>query len=281
MARQSDARVFSPLSVADAIQSLARNPDALVFAGGTSIFRHVPGILLPLSGTIIPIGRIQELKQVNRTERYLDVGACLTASSLCALGPRIAPRILMEAASSIARTPVRCLATIGGNLCVDDRRMDLHAVLAALDAQAEFRGEGQSRWMPLHRIPLKREDPRTGGPEILTRVRIPLETWNAALFRKLGPRDFPDPSTYAFVFLARTARGIVSDIRVLLSGKSVLRRRDIESGLAGKTLPLDRDDVDGIVDAYRKAASEDVVIPELRIAQFLSLLRNALLSLYL
>jgi CO/xanthine dehydrogenase FAD-binding subunit len=281
MARQSDARVFSPLSVADAIQSLARNPDALVFAGGTAIFREVPGILLPLNGTIIPIGRIQELKQVNRTERYLDIGACLTAASLFALGPRIAPRILIEAASSIARTPVRCLATVGGNLCVDDRRMDLHAVLSALDAQAEFRGDGQARWLPLPRIALGREDPRPQGPEILTRVRVPLETWNAAIFRKLGLRDFPDTSTYAFVFLARTTRGIISDVRVLLSGKSALRRRDIESGLAGKTLPLDRNDVDGVVDAYRKAASEDVVLPELRIAQFLSLLRSALLSLYI
>ncbi len=279
MARPSDARVFSPQSVQDAVSALARNPDASIVAGGTAIAREAPGILLPYSGGLVHIARIHELRQVNRTERYLDAGACLAVSSLVALGPRIVPPALLAAASSLARAPVRCLATVGGNLCVKDRRMDLHGVLSCMDAQAELRGQGPARWIPVSRLPVADEDLRSRGPELLTRVRIPLDAWNVSVFRKLGSRDVPDTSTFTYVFLARAARGTVSELRVAFSGKSVLRRRDIESGIAGKSLPLDRDEVDAIVSSYKRAASDDAVIPKLRLAQFLSLLRNSLLSL--
>jgi CO/xanthine dehydrogenase FAD-binding subunit len=279
MAPPSDAWVYSPRSLAEALDAYARNPGALVIAGGTALFRRVASCRLPSSGPVIPLSGIDELRQVNRTERYLDLGACLSLADLIGLGPRIVPAILLEAAGKVGRAPIRSLATIGGNLCVRERRMDLHPVLSCLDAQAELRCASGSRWVPAARLPLAEADSSAPRAELLVRVRVPLENWNVAFFAKLGGKDAPDVDDFAFVFLAKAARGILSDARVCLSGQSVLRRRDLESGLSGKNLPLARTEVDSALEAYAESARGDVVIPSLRRAQFISLLRGALRSL--
>jgi CO/xanthine dehydrogenase FAD-binding subunit len=290
MARPSDVRVFSPSNLQDALSALARNPDATVFAGGTSLLCRSPGTRLPLSGAVIPIAHLEELKLVHRTERYLDLGACVTLASLLELGERIVPDILIQAASGVARAPVQNLATIGGNVASAERRMDLHPVLTCLDAQAELRRENAARWLPVSQLPVQDQDQRPGsgaqgpqtrgkGPEIICRVRVPLDSWNISIYKKIGSPGIPDVSTFSFVFLARAARGFLSDMRVCLSGKTSLRRRDIEAGLAGKRLPLSASDAAAIVAAYGKACAEEMVIPSLRRIQFLSLLERALSGL--
>ena len=290
MARPSDVRVFSPSSLADALAAHADNPDALVFAGGTSLLFRASGTRLPLSGAVIPISHLEELKVVHRTERYLDLGACVTMASLIELGERIVPGIVIRAAAGIARLPVRNLATIGGNLACAERRMDLHPVMTCLDAQAELRRENASRWVPVAQLQLQDQASRSGalargapasrkGPEMICRIRIPLDAWNIAIYRKIGASGIPDVSTFSFVFLAKAARGLLSDLRVCLSGKTALRRRDIEASQLGKRLPLSASDAAAIVAAYGKASAEEMVIPSLRRIQFLSILERSLAEL--
>jgi len=277
MASSPEARVFSPANLQDALYIHAHNPDALLYAGGTEILMDSYGETPNLSGTIISLGSVQELKLVNRTERYLDLGAGMTIAEIVELGDRIVPACLIDAAAAVARPGIRNLATLGGNVASKRRRMDLFPVLACLDAQAELRKENSARWLPVSKLFAEgtAEKP-LGADEIICRFRLPLDSWDLAFRKKVGNRDTPDDTTYVFLFLAKTSRSVISDIRVAFSGHSFFRDRIIESGIIGKPLPLSRADAQSIRSQYADAMREALHIPSARRTQFLSMLEWAL-----
>lgn len=279
MTSSPEARIFSPAGLQDALSVLARNPDARLFSGGTEILMDSFGEPPNLSGTIISLSGIPELKTANRSERYLDLGAGMTISELVELGDRIVPPCVIEAARGISRPSVRNLATIGGNISSRKRRMDLYPVFVCLDAQAELRRENASRWLPVSKLFAPAPDKPMQKDEILCRIRLPLDTWDIAFLRKVGNRDIPDETTYTFAFLAKAGRGVISDIRIVFSGHSFFRQRPIESGIIGKSLPLGKEDADAILAQYTSASAEALLIPSARRTQFLCMLEWALAQL--
>lgn len=277
MASSPEARVFSPTNLQDALYIHAHNPDGLLYSGGTEILMDSYGETPELSGTVISLSSVPELKLVNRTERYLDLGAGLTVAEVVELGDRIVPACLIDAAASVARPGLRNLATIGGNIASKRRRMDLFPVMACLDAQAELRKENSARWLPVSKLFAQGPSEKPlAEDEIICRFRLPLDTWDLSLRRKVGNRDMPDDTTYVFLFLAKTSRAVISDIRVAYSGHSFFRDRIIESGIIGKPLPLSRTDAQSILAQYSEAMRETLLIPSARRAQFLAMLEWAL-----
>lgn len=276
MPSSPEARIFSPATLQDALSIHAHNPDALLYSGGTGILMNSFGETPDLSGAVISLSSIPELKVVNRSERYLDLGAGLTIAELIELGDRIVPSSALETARAIARPSIRNVATLGGNLASKERRMDLFPALVCLDAQAELRKENQARWLPVSKLFARAPDKPLQADEILCRVRIPLDIWDISIQKKVGNRDIPDDTTYNFVFLAKTSRAVVSDIRVAFSGHSFFRQRSIESGIIGKPLPLGKEDARAVLGLYAAAIGEALLIPTARRAQFLCMLEWAL-----
>jgi CO/xanthine dehydrogenase FAD-binding subunit len=154
--------------------------------------------------------------------------------------------------------------------------MTLFPICAALDAQAELRTESASRWVPVSR--LWNDKAFSLEPfEILTRIRFPLDSWDVEIARNVGNPQYPDDSSFMYVFLARANRGILGDFRLLFSGLQFFRRRDIEGSLIGKRLPLSAVDRSDILQMYREALALDALfLPTLRQAQCLRLLTNDL-----
>ncbi len=272
----AEASIFSPKNLADALAFYARNPASLLFAGGTSIMADSLQAIPSLSGNLICLSHIPELKQVNRTERFVDLGATLTISQMIDLGERILPRSVIDTALGIAHPSIRNLATLGGNLANSRRRMDLFAILACMDAQVELKQGSGSRWLPVSRLFGDGASSGLAQSEILCRVRIPTESWDLSLCSKLGANGVPDEGSYTFVFMARIPRTGVADIRIAFSGHSYFRRRDLENGIIGKTLPFKRDFIDNVIQDYKMAMRENIFIPSVRRTQFLSMLEWAI-----
>ncbi len=271
-----DARIFSPSNLLDVLSIHAHNPDAVLYAGGTGILLDSHAERPSLSGTLISLSGVPELKLMNRTERYLDLGACMTVAEIADLGDRIVPSCLIEAAAAVARPGIRNLATLGGNIAYRKRRMDLFPLLACMDAQAELRKENSARWLPVAKLFAASAEKPLGEDEVICRVRLPLDSWDVAFRKKLGNRDIPDETTYVFLFLAKTSRAVVSDLRVAFSGHSYFRDRVIESGVIGKALPFSRSDSRAILELYSEAMGEAILIPSARRSQFLSMLEWSL-----
>ncbi|MDR1787063.1 MAG: FAD binding domain-containing protein [Treponema sp.] len=231
-------QVFSPSTYTELFGAWERFPAAALYAGGSALLHNQGGIVPRLPQTIITLDKIEDLRRISRTERYLEVGAAVTLNEILALG-KVTPDILVRCIDSLIAPPLWNVVTLGGGLCIDGGLpADLAVPLAALESLYELRGQGGVRWVAASRFAgLSPDAPR----ELLTRVRIPIEQWDYSLAAKLAPAGAAAPGGLA-VFLARAQKDTLVDLRILYGCKSIIRDKNSESELTGKHLPLDRRD---------------------------------------
>jgi 4-hydroxybenzoyl-CoA reductase subunit beta len=123
MMRLPRFQYVAPASLAEAARALAdAGPSAMVLAGGTDLFpnmkrrQQTPGTVIGLRGIAALRARTAE------PGRGISLGA-LTRLSAIEHDPAIAAAwpALARAASLVATPPIRNMATLGGNLCLDTR----------------------------------------------------------------------------------------------------------------------------------------------------------------
>jgi CO/xanthine dehydrogenase FAD-binding subunit len=250
-------QVFFPVTSQELFTAWTRYPDAVPFAGGTGIIWGQNKSVLSLPANILSLDRLEELRHITRTERYIEIGAMVTINEILNMG-KIVPEAFTQALRSIAAPQVRNLATIGGNICFSTVRLDASAPLIALDARYELRTASQVRWISASRFSSLPGPLALNSQELLTRIRIPLEPWNYSLYKKFtdpyaeykGDGVFPASpaaSCGAIVFIVRIRKNILTDIRVVFAGETIVQDRNSEVFLSGKQLPLNREDADHFV----------------------------------
>jgi CO/xanthine dehydrogenase FAD-binding subunit len=242
-------QVFFPGSFLELFTVWNRFPDAVPFAGGTEIIRNQGTASLALPKTILSLDKIEELGRITRTERYLEIGAMVKLSEISRMG-KIVPEAFTRCIEGIANPQLRSLATIGGNICVKDRRLDTSAPLVALDAVYELRNAQSARWISASRFSSPPGPPAIGGQELLTRIRIPLEQWNYSAQRKFGGRN-SGKSGGVMVFILKNQKTTLTGLRLVFAGEGILREKNAEAFLAGKRLPLGRKDAADFAEQWR------------------------------
>jgi CO/xanthine dehydrogenase FAD-binding subunit len=229
-------QVFFPVSYQELFGNWTRFPDAVPYAGGSSIISRQGNNLLTLPAVILCLDKLEELHSITRTEHHLEIGAMVTLNRLIRLG-KIVPEILVTCLKNIAGVQLRNIATIGGNICCKGRLYDLSAALTALDAQYELRNANTTRWVSAARFH-SNDETALEKQELLTRVRLPLHTWDYSIYKKFFPEDIYNSE--ALVFLARAQKSILTEIRVVYKTNTILRNKNSEDLLNGKFLPLNR-----------------------------------------
>ncbi|MDR1637530.1 MAG: FAD binding domain-containing protein [Treponema sp.] len=242
-------QVFFPGSFPELFTVWTRFPDAVPFAGGTEIIRNQGTAQLTLPQTILSLDKIDELGRITRTERYLEIGAMVKLNEITRMG-KIVPEALTRCIEGIAGPQLRNLATMGGNLCVKNRRLDISAPLAALDAVYELRNAQSARWISASRFSSPPGPPAIGPQELLTRIRIPLEQWSYTARRKFGSRN-SGKNDGVMVFILKNQKTTLTDIRLVFAGEGILRDKNAEALLIGKRLPLNRRDAADFVEQWR------------------------------
>ncbi len=233
-----------------------QHPDALLWAGGTALMRQKNPESF-FSRDIIQLSKISELKKVRRTERYLEIGACVPIKKVLNVGQHVLPFALSEALKSIAPPHIRNRATLGGNLCCRSRRLNTFSVLLLMDTTLEIRRSGKSRWVDLNRLFTRRDKDKILDTEVVTRIRIPLAPWDVQYFTAVGD-PFHDPlNAISFSLLMETHKGHISQIRFAVGniGQTILRSTDFESYLSEKKVRLRLKEIDTAV-TYFKTAME-------------------------
>ena len=240
MAGPDTSQIYTPRSIGSMLERLKGNPGSLVFAGGTYIMTKHKSKYPGLAKNIIHISDIEELTRINRTERYIEIGACASINSILNIGSNVLPEVLYHALRHIATPTIRNLATLGGNICAPDRRLSSFPVLVLLDTRIELRRAGASRWIPINKFIGPEGNLTLQSGEVVTRIRIPLASWNLQVYRRPTPRPITADNNISFCGLADIQKGLVSDIRFAIGsmGKSLIRYREIEAELVGKKLPL-------------------------------------------
>jgi len=247
------SKVFFPTGLQELFSSWYSNPDAVLCAGGTEHIRNPNNRNSNLTRSIISLDKMEELRKISRTERYLEIGSMVKLSQIINLG-KIVPEVLIHCLENIANPQLRSQATIGGNICNPFIKPDTSAPMIALDAQYELRSAQSARWVSASRFSTQPGPLSLGSQECLTRIRVPLEPWTFTWYRKFNFSLSSKPGGCILLIL-RNQKDILTDIRVLYSSQTILREKNGESMLIGKHLPLDHRDAFAFVDAWKNYLS--------------------------
>ncbi len=245
--------VYFPDTLGELLLLARREPDALIYSGGTFILNQRVGRFADLPPAVISLQDVEELKRVSRSERYLEIGAALPIRDILALGRSNVPECLYSALRMIGPSAVASLATLGGNIAVPGRVLTSVPVLSLLDARVELRRQGASRWLAVSRVHRPNGNLELAESEVITRVRIPLQPWSIEVFRRFGSELAPESEPLSFCGLARTSNRIIEEIRIIGSAglPAPLRDRDVESELVGRRIPLAERDISTAVEVYQ------------------------------
>ena len=223
-----------PAGLAEALELLARHPDAVVVAGSTDwgVDVNLRGARTPL---VIGIDGLPELRTITRTAEHLELGAGLP---LADLGHELGGDVpLLEAVLPLFASPlIRNGATIGGNLATGSPIGDLAPALLALDAAVVLAGPDGSRVVPLERYFTGYRRSVRRPDELIRAVRVPLPLSEVTGFHKVAKRRFDDISSVAVGIALSVEDGAVARARIGVGGIAAtpLRATATEAALAGR-----------------------------------------------
>jgi xanthine dehydrogenase FAD-binding subunit len=247
------SEIYVPKTLQEALDILEANAEIKVLAGASEIVGSQNERLISFPESIISIAKLRELRKTQRTEQFLEVGACTTLTGLMGLPKGTLPAPLREVIGCIGNLGVRNIGTIGGNLCSRHHFMDLWPFLACMDAQIEIKSSTLARWASVYHLADESGLPFLPPKTLLTKVRIPLVFYNFIFYKKIGPLGLPSSSNALFVCLASIKHGKVDAFKLIFSGAKAFRLKDLEMMLLGRRLDTPVKEVQGILQTYRHA----------------------------
>ncbi len=257
------SHVLVPTTLEELWTFMAENPDAMIYAGGTDLLVKIRSCAVT-TDCLICMERLNELKGVRVEAGEIIIGALTTHREM--LDSPIVQRdlpLLYNALKNLGSPPIRNMGTLGGNIVTASPAGDTLPPLYISNAHLEIRSRNSSRRVPIESFILGpgRVDMRPG--EILSQVVINKNTrFMVHHYEKVGRRSALACSVVSMAALMNISEdNTISEIRLAWGsvGPTVMRFRDIETFLVGRTLT-----VRGIEDAIRKVQQSVMPIDDVR-----------------
>jgi len=225
-------------SLRDAIEQLARQPDAKLLAGGHSL---LPAMKLRLASppALIDLSGVNELRGIRRQGDTIMIGAMTTHREIeRSKELKDACPLLPEVAGLIGDPLVRNRGTIGGSLAHADPAADFPAAILALGATLDAEGANGPRTIAADDFFQGLFTTALQPHDILTTISVPVtKRGTGTAYEK-----FPHPaSRYAIVGVAAVvtvADGTCRTARVAVTGAGThaMRLPELEAALVGAAL---------------------------------------------
>ncbi len=242
--------VYTPKTLTEMINTKAKNPDAVIFGGGTYLMSR-DGFYPDIKPRdIILTSHVAELSRVYHSDKYVDVGCAVTLETLLGTGSYIISRPLDNALRSLASSSIRAQMTLGGALCTDTIRFSLPCYLSAIGAEVEvrfFASRGRSgrvrtssRWLSVPKLYGDNGEYALSANAILTRLRIPSQEGLKQFYKTIGSPMHESTSSVIFALTFNDSKGVITDasLRVALPVAGFFSSTDFDSTLSGITLPM-------------------------------------------
>lgn len=227
-------RFARPHSLAEALDIVAGGGWRLL-AGGTDLFPATQR--RQLSGPVLDITAIEELRGVEKRSGGYRIGACTPWRALIAAPFPPAFDALKAAARVVGGRQIQASGTIGGNLCNASPAADGAPPLLALDASVELASaDNGMRRLALQDFILGPRRTALAEDEILTAVTIPeAALGGASAFEKLGARAHLVISIAMAAARLTLADGRIASAAVAIGACSpaAVRLRAVEMALEG------------------------------------------------
>ena len=238
---ESDDRLHvcaSPSNLNEALEFLAKHPDATIVAGATDVgVRINKSVTVPAK--ILDLNRVAELDGVAATGGELVLGARASWTAL----EKVCEELIPEFHKIIAvfgAPQIRHVGTIGGNIANASPIADSLPFLYVMEAVLELRSVKGSRDVNINDFykGYKKLDLRPG--ELISRVRVPLPAEDELLrLYKVSRRRDLDIASFTAAIRVRLDGNVISEAAVAFGavGPTVIRARQTEEFLRGR--PLD------------------------------------------
>ena len=270
--------VYLPGSLPAVFDVLSREPDAVLYAGGTDVFvKSPPG--KENGRALVCLEKVDEFKGVSDLGGEVRIGACTAHSELIAsrlIGEHFP--LLARAARHIGAPAVRNMGTIGGNICTASPAGDTLPPLYIYDAVVELYNGSRARRLPLGRFITGPGQTMLAGGEVLAAVYLRKgHGFTFCHFEKVGQRRAMAISVASFAFAAafsedgsagrvRCAFGSVAPTVLTMDGVDrCLTGRRIDEGALRHAAALVREGVSPISDVraskeYRTMVAGNLVM---------------------
>ncbi len=260
--QKNNQSVFIANNLADILYHLKSVKQLQILAGCTAVDR--------IEDKAVTVAPIEELKFYEKRERYMDLGASITLTQLLDFGRQNIPTVLYDAAQTVGTQAIRNIATLGGNICAKGTKHTLYAPLLALDARLEFKTSFETMYINFSNF---KEIPEG---HVLTKIRVPLNDWEIAIFRRIGPTNRITPLSASYAFLVSTQNNVIVSVKVAFAGIITFHSQEMENKIIGSRLPLSQKTISELIktadDLYDKIENIQVS-PLILKSQFLNLLR--------
>lgn len=237
----STMTVLTPRTPAEAVRALARDPQALAFAGGTDLM--VGWNMGLLNGrTVVDLSRLSAWKKIAARKSSLRIGALATHADI-ARHPLVRKHfpLLAAACAEVGAAQIQNRGTIGGNLANASPAGDTFPPLSVYAALVHLVGPGGARVLPVDQLfaGVKKTHLKPGELIEAVELRVPAAPPSRALWRKVGTRAAQAISKTMFAGLLWTRKdGTVTEARLAFGSlaPTVRRLRAAESFLHGRRL---------------------------------------------
>lgn len=241
----------------DETLSQLNREDCTIIAGGTDVMvlhKSRRGVPPKFEKPIVFIDHLSELKKVYQTNKDLHIGACCTYTEL--LEHPLIPTPIKSAIKTIAAPAIRNRGTLGGNICNASPAGDMLPLLYVYNAKVLLRSVNDDRFVEISDFIQGPRRIQRLHNEIVTEIILPsvLEEGTHVFLEKVGNRNADAIAKVSFAGFMRLNKEQIEDIRFAFGavGPTMVRSRDIEKKLVGKTLPLADADINTIVAAFDK-----------------------------
>jgi len=244
--------VAAPHTINEAVAFLKRHPQAIPCAAATRLLIDPAYSRKQLH--LLALGNIKDLQTVNRTDRFIDIGACVCLNRVLKLPNINALDPLKKAILTIASSSIRNRASLGGNIGSPHTFGSTFPALSCMEAVVELRSVSGNRWVRIHELVSEDGCPALPQGAFISRIRLPIRDWDYHCSIRQGDGLLPGGSNMSLAALANIEKKAISEIHMVLSGLRVLRLRNLEMNLTGKRLPLAIKDIEACHHEFLESA---------------------------
>ncbi len=232
-------RAFSPKTLAEAQESLARGATKVAGATDLMVADHASG---REHAWVLNVMGIAELQGIRVDEIGLNIGAASTFAEIRrSKDVALHALALIEAAATIGAAQIQNRATIGGNIANASPAGDSLPALLALDAQIMLAGPQGRRTVPYETFHIRYHKTVLEAEELIERVVIPLPAPKVQAFRKVGTRAAQAISKVVIGLSASRRGDLLRNVRLAMGGVAEIpiRLRQVEAIIESE--PLSRE----------------------------------------
>lgn len=250
-------KTYFPCSLKEAL-TIRKETSAMPYAGGTDLMvknKSWGGALPKFSRDILYIGDLEELKGISIDQDKIVIGAATKLSSI--VNSMQIPDYIRRPIRSIGSPAIRNLGSIGGNICNASPAGDSLPCLYALNAKLELSSNERKRLVAISEYIKGPGKTILGEDELLTKIIIPVDSFNIWRFEKTGSRKANAIAKLSVFMAARLREGSIEDIRIAFGalGPVVVRSYEIEKILIGASLSREAGLLDEVIGMYNTEIS--------------------------